>query len=254
MFHVKKSAVLSAISGTTLLFCSLLFSAQCNAALQVDKMFHTSNEHGNGTFTLSNNSSNRVYVKAEVVKLETVDGKLKKTPLTRDNFPLWDLAISPSKAVLNGGEVKDFSVKYLCENNCDRSKDRVYQIRFLPVPPPEDIKGQSIGFRFGVGPAYIIPSLESKVDYDFDYDNKEKKITLYNKGNGFLKMEVNGCPTTTTDTAPSVRKVACRGVFYILAGRKKEFVLPKSMKNDSVKITVANYDQSYEKSHNIFDL
>ncbi|WP_394140113.1 hypothetical protein [Vibrio chagasii] len=251
MYHVKNIQILTLIG---LLF-AIIFTPVSYASLKVNKLFQTANDYGNGSFTLTNSSKVKSYVKADIVKLETVNGELKKTPLTRDNFPLWDLAISPAKTVLYPGEIKDFSVKYLCQKDCDRSKDLVYQVRFVPVEPPKDESGQSVNLLFGVGPAYVIPARDSKIDYDLDYDKEKKTITLFNTGTSFLKMEVDGCPVTATNEAPSLKKMACRGVFYILSGRKKEFMLPENMlKFGSAKVTVVNHDQSYEKSHNISSL
>ncbi|WP_219811970.1 hypothetical protein [Vibrio jasicida] len=229
-------------------------SVSAEANMRVENMFVISNEYGNGLISLTNSSANKMYVRADIIKLETVNGELKKTPLTRDNFPLWDLAVSPAKTVMNPGEIKDFSIKYLCQSNCDRSKDLVYQVQFVPVDPPKKVEGQSVSFRFGVAPAYIIPAQGSEIDYEFSFDKTNKVITLDNTGDGFLKMEVDGCPDTSSEVVPSVKKVACRGVFYILGGRKKEIFLKENMLKYGAKVTVANHDQSYEKSHNISGL
>lgn len=223
------------------------------ANIRVNKMLQTANEHGNGTFTLTNGGKGNLYVKAEITKLDTENGELKKIPLTRENFPLWDLAVSPSKTILHPGEIKDFSLKYLCQKDCDRTKDLVYQVTFLPVEPPKDSKGQSVGLRFGVAPVYILPAEESNVNYDFNYDDKSRTIKLTNNSNTFLKMEVDGCrEESNNELAPT--ESACRAVFYSLAGRVRDIVLPKNMVEFGAKVTVANHDQSYEKSHNISGL
>lgn len=230
-------------------------SMSVEANIQVENMFVISNEHGNGLISVTNRSTSKQYVKADIIKLETVNGELKKIPLTRDNFPLWDLAVSPAKTVMNPGEIKDFSIKYLCQENCDRSKDLVYLVQFVPADPPQNIKGQTVNFRFGIAPAYIIPAENDEIDYELSFDKSKKMITVDNtKGTGVLKMEIDGCPATPSEVVPSVKKVSCRGVFHILGGRKKEFFLKENMLKYGAKVTVANHDQSYEKAHNISGL
>ncbi|PSW16845.1 hypothetical protein C9I98_20025 [Photobacterium sanctipauli] len=128
----------------TLCVALLLNAWQVSAAptFQLDTLFQTSNENGNGIFTLTNTNNKSIFVQGEVLQIKTEKGEIKKVPLNRDNFMIWDLAVNPSKLRLLPGEVRDVAVKYLCQSNCDRSSDLVYQIRFSPVSPPKQFKSK----------------------------------------------------------------------------------------------------------------
>lgn len=230
-------------------FFGLVTSGNAQATIGVDRMFSYSNEKGNGIISVTNRSMTApTYLKGEVIKLSTENGEIQKIPLTRENFPMWDLTVSPSLSVLNPGETKDYSIKYLCQqSSCPRDNDLAYQIRFLPVPPPNKvISGKTVKFRFGMAPVYIIPALKQQVDYTYDYNRKTQEITLNNTGNTFVKMEVDGC-----NKEKLKENKMCRGVYHILAGRKKVIKLPDDMVDNGARVKVANHDQSIEKSYNI---
>lgn len=209
----------------------------------VDSLFKSSNERGHGVFTVSNQGREPLYLTGEVSRIETQDGEIKKIPLTRDNFPLWDLALNPTKAVLQVGEVRDFSVKYLCETQCDRSEDLVYQIRFSPSVEASSNEGQQVSFLFGMAPYYVIPALKQKVDYEWDYQEEKKEININNTGNTFLKVELNQCRKQRTKEMSQ-----CRAVYYVLSGHHKTISLPEFFDDAPITVKVANHDQSIEKT------
>ncbi len=232
---VKKAHLLA------LLLCSTQVVA--SPSFNVDSLFKSSNQKGHGVFTVSNQGREALYLAGEILRVEIQNGEIKKTPLTRDNFPLWDLALEPTKAVLQTGEVRDFSVKYLCEYECDRSQDLVYQIRFFPSVEDQPNEGQQVSFLFGMAPYYIIPALEQDVDYEWDYQEKEKKIQVNNVGNTFLKIELNQCHEQRSDITSQ-----CRAVYHVLSGYRKTIQLPKFFDDSPIIVKVANHDQSIEKT------
>lgn len=211
------------------------------AAMNLDTLFLAGNDNGNGIFTATNGTDSPEYIQTTVVKVDVRGGKLIKTPLTRDNFPLWDLAVNPAKTMLQPGEVRNFAVKSLCQRNCDREVDALYQIRFTPVANPEQEKGQSVNIRFGMAPYYVIPATKQRVEYDVMTSEDKQQVTVDNTGNTFIKLEFNACHSLAKN------KKNCRAVYHVLAGRSKTIALPAEMAGRNVQVTVANYDQSIQK-------
>lgn len=238
---MKNKLTLSFAKSVTV-FLSMLISTSVFAGptFTLDSLLKSGNDDGHGSFTLTNSESETVYVKGEVVQIKVVDGDIKKIPLTRENFPLWDLSINPSKLRLLPGEVRDVAVKYLCQKDCDRSKDSVYQIRFTPVSAPEKIDGQKVVFAFGLAPYYVVPALTSEVDYDWSYDEDAHVVSVYNKGNTYLKIEFDNCNNNLR------KERRCRAVFNVLSGRKLDIKLEEGLRGNNVNVTVADHDQRFE--------
>lgn len=224
-----------------LVLCAM--QAGASPVFHVDSLFKSSNERGHGMFTVSNQGREPLYLTGEVLRIETQHGEIKKIPLTRDNFPLWDLALNPTKAVLQVGEVRDFSVKYLCETQCDRSEDLVYQIRFYPSVDESSKENSQVSFLFGMAPYYVIPALKQKVDYEWDYQQEKKEIHINNTGNTFLKIELSQCQSLRAKG-----KSQCRAVYHVLSGHHKTISLPAFFDDAPITVKVANHDQSIEKS------
>lgn len=206
----------------------------------LDSLLKAGNDDGHGSFTLTNTNDETVYVKGEVIQIKVEEGDIKKIPLTKENFLLWDLSINPSKLQLLPGEVRDVAVKYLCQKDCDRSKDSVYQIRFTPVSAPVEMDGQKVVFAFGLAPYYIVPALTSEVDYEWNYDEDAHVVSVYNKGNTYLKIEFDNC----NNNLRSERR--CRAVFNVLSGRKLDIKLEEGLQGNNVNVTVADHDQRFE--------
>ncbi|CAH1534392.1 conserved exported hypothetical protein [Vibrio owensii] len=229
------------ISCSLMLFSSIAVnSVSATPTFTLDTLFKTSNENGNASFTLRNTQRENVFVKGEVLQVKVVDGEIKKIPLTRDNFPLWDLAINPAKLRLLPGEVRDVAVKYLCQKDCDRTKDLVYQIRFSPIAAPSDSNEQRVDIGFGMAPYYIIPALDPKVTYEWNYDEEKHEVRVNNTGNTYLKIEVDNC----NNKLRTVKN--CVAVYNVLAGRVLDIDLPDTLKGKNVRVTVADHDQRYQ--------
>lgn len=225
---------------TTIIGWVLLYSFNTHAqTLSVDNLIKVGNDNGHGSFTLSNYQRETIYVNSEVLQIKVIDGKIKKIPLTRENFPIWDLAVNPSKLRLLPQELRDVAVKYLCQTDCDRSKDLVYQVRFSPVAPPEQSDEQKVTFTFGVAPYYIVPALEPKVDYTWEYNQTAQIVRVKNTGNTYLKIEFDNCNDLSDVNS-------CRATYHVLSGRKMDIKLPEGVQGSNVKVTVADHDQRNE--------
>ncbi len=214
-------------------------------AINLDSMFLSSNSHGNGILTGTNSTQAKEYIKASVYKVEVQDNMLIKTPLTRENFHLWDLVVNPAKTMLQPGERRNFAVKYLCKEDCFRETDNIYQIRFTPIAPPGSEEGTSVNIRFAMAPYYIIPATEQRVEYELDVDDDKQSFTINNTGNTYIKVEFNACNVLLMDNNN------CRALYHILAGRDRTISLPGSMVGKSIKVTVANHDQSIQKVYTL---
>lgn len=210
----------------------------------VDSMIKVSNKVGSETFTLTNTAEDKIYISGEIYRIELKDGEIEKTKLTRDNFSSWDLSLHPRKAIMEKGEVRDFSVKYLCEKQCDRSKDLVYQVVFEPaLASSPDTDTHNVSMIISMGPYYIIPALNQKVDFDWDYNKERKEIRFKNTGNTFLRVEFNHC-SGLDDTSES----RCRLVRSFISGRERTISFPPSFGDSSISVTVVNHDESFKKT------
>lgn len=211
---------------------------------QLDTLLLSANASGNGVFTVTSSAKETLYLEASVVKITMNNGEIEKVPLTRDNFPLWDVAVNPTKLVMRPGESKPVAVKYLCQSNCAREEDSVYQVRFTPAL--EDSGGdnqQDVQFRFGLAPYYVIPALEQNVDYSWEYDEEKQEVAIHNTGNTMVKVEFDNC-----NNLDGMRTTSCRAVYPILAGRYKKIELPEGLHGNNVQVKVANHDQSIERN------
>lgn len=209
------------------------------STFSVDSLLKVGNDNGHGTFTVTNTQKETVYVKGEVLQVKVSSGEIEKIPLTRENFPIWDLAVNPSKLRLLPGEIRDVAVKYLCKADCDRSRDLVYQIRFSPVSAPDEVEGQSVSFSFGMAPYYIVPASQQRMEYSWDYDEKAHTVKVHNTGNTYLKIQFDNCN--------KLRAInSCRAVYHVLSGRKMRIELPEGIQGRNVQVTVANHDQRYQ--------
>lgn len=232
----KIRTILLAVCGLAMVHSN----ANAASTFQIDTLLQVSNERGNGVFTLSNDSNQTVYVKGEVLQVKVIDGEIVKIPLTRENFPIWDLAVNPSKLRLMPGEVRDVAVKYLCQGeNCDRSQDRVYQVRFSPVSAEDNSDTTEVKLAFGMAPYYIIPAENQNVEYDWNFDKSTQTVSIENTGNTHVKIEFDNC-----NEYRSIQQ--CRAVYHVLAGRYMAIELPEGLRGDNVKVTVANHSQRIE--------
>ncbi|HIF9086834.1 TPA: hypothetical protein ACX6PR_003758 [Photobacterium damselae] len=230
------------------LFLSLLCVSHIVSALSIDSLFLVSDQVGKDSFSIANNSNDRVYLKTEMLQVKVENNGIKKVKLDKDNLLLWDVALEPSVAILNPGESRIFSAKSLCQNNCDRDEDKVYQFRFIPSDDPREIKAKkSISFQFGVAPFYIMPASKQHVEYNYKFDKKTKKLHVSNTGNTFIKFEVNNCSNYRNNG-----KKSCKTVHYVLSGISQDFLLPDRLISSTTKVKFANYDQSIEKQVSLF--
>ncbi|MFS1463014.1 hypothetical protein BCU30_017105 [Vibrio lentus] len=222
----------------------LLMTTFSSHAFSIDKMLLIAGEDGNGVFTLTSSKSQPEYIKGGVSQVKVENGELDRVELTKDNLPLWDLALLPNKIILNPGERRRVSVKNLCQANCDNlKKDKVYQVTFMPSIIDGDKKESRIGINYGYAPYYIVPAKVSNVDYKVKYSGSE--VYVENNGNTFFYIQFDNCK-------PNSVSQKCKQTNTILSGRKKAIKLAEGLQNvDSLSVKVANHDYSYNRSFTI---
>lgn len=219
----------------------LLMTTSLSHAFSIDKMLLIAGEDGNGVFTLTSTKAEPEYIKGSVSQVEVENGELEKVELTKDNLPLWDLALLPNKLILNPGERRRVSVKNLCQVNCDNlEKDKVYQVTFMPSSIDENNKESRVGINYGYAPYYIVPAINPNVEYEIKYNGSE--VYVENNGNTFFYIQFDNCK-------PNSASKKCKQTNTILSGRKKTIKLAEGLQNvDSLSVKVANHDYSYNKN------
>lgn len=219
----------------------LLMMSSFSHAFSIDKMLLIAREDGNGVFTLTSSKTEPEYIKGSVSQVKVENGELEKVELTKDNLPLWDLALLPNKLILNPGERRRVSVKNLCQVNCyDLEKDKVYQVTFMPSVIDGDKKESRIGINYGYAPYYIVPARNANVDYEVKYNGSE--VYVENNGNTFFYIQFDNCKPNSVSNK-------CKQTNTILSGRKKTIKLAEGLQNvDSLSVKVANHDYSYNKN------
>ncbi|BAJ02816.1 hypothetical protein SVI_2845 [Shewanella violacea DSS12] len=224
----------------------MLASLLCSSAsaIGLSNMFLVANDSGSGLYTLFNNDSSNLYIKTKVQKVTLVDGEFVEEDYTRENFLSWDITVNPTKAVLRGQEAKDFSVKTLCGERCDRSKDSYYLVSFIPVEGEEDIDNPKMNFVYGFSAYYVIPATESHVELDASLSNDV--VTVNNTGNTFVTAIIDRC--NSLDNAKG-----CRTDFKVLAGRKFTYKVPALLLGEKLDIEFLNHDETVSRKVTLVD-
>ncbi|MCG9778826.1 hypothetical protein [Photobacterium damselae] len=213
--------------------------------IAIDSLVKFANKKNHSTyFSVVNSGKNDAYLLTKMTKVDVVNNKLVKQKLSITNMNKWKLFVSPPKMILRGGEEKKIKVQYHCTGDeCNTSKDIVYQIPITPVPYTEDKGPSSINMAFGFSPYFIIPAKDQKVNYD--YKIKNGKFHIKNTGNTYINAVISICE--------KIQKNDCIYEYKVLSGRDIEFKLPKKiLEKKSGLLTVVNYDQSYRKTDKIY--
>lgn len=224
---------------------ALALASQSAHALRIDKMLTTSDEKGNGYFTLVNELAQTSFITAQIDKVNVVNGELVKEPYTENNLKDWDITVTAPKLILESGRVRQVGVRSLCASNCQFEQDRVYQITFSPVPyvaeGEEPAEGGALNINFGYSPYFIIPAKESDVGYKMTYDGKSIHAT--NTGNTYVRFMVSQCTSNT--------QTECSATYTLLSGRTLTIDLPEKLRQDTLNLMVVNHDESYRQRQSL---
>lgn len=227
----------------TILFIATLFVSLCTNAFSIDSMVLVSERDGNGVFTLTSTQKQPEYIKGEISQVRVIDGNLEKFVLTKDNIPMWDLAIIPTKMILNPGERRRVAVKNLCQHDCQGlTQDKVYQIEFTPAHTNDSQEESQIGIQMGYAPYFIIPAEISEVNYDIEYNRDKGALHVNNQSNTLLYLQLDACVE-----GEIIEK--CKNTYTMLAGRIKDIDLSEVfIGHEKLKLKIATYDYSYNET------
>lgn len=227
-----------------LFFCTLLFSSS-GFAIGLSNMFLVGNDLGSGLYTLFNNKSSNLYINTNISRVYLEGGEIKEEVYTKDNFLSWDITVNPSKALLRGNEAKDFSIKTLCGERCDRSKDSYYLISFVPVEG-EVVEGNQdqVNLVYGFKAYYVIPATESKVE--FTASLSDNVVTIINTGNTFITAQIDKCRELKNTQG-------CRVQYKVLAGRKRTFEVPEQLRSQTQILETFNHDETVTRKVKLSD-
>lgn len=223
------------------LLCALCFPS-LTQALQLDTMLLVSDKQGNGVFSLTNELPKTSLINGKIVEIDVVDGQLKETPYTKENLQDWKITLTNPNLILEQNRTKQVGVRSLCDGDCNFLSDKVYQIYFSPIPYDKGAgnKVPTLGINYGYAPIYIIPAKKSHVRYNLE--NKGDALYVNNKGNTFIRIQIDACGKAKGNV-----ETGCRTTFTALAGREITFKLNEKFRSSSLKIRIANFDNSYFK-------
>lgn len=217
-----------------------LFATTTGYAFSVDSMVKVSDKNGNGVFTLTSTKGEPEYISGEIEQVSVEDGAIKKIKLTKDNLPIWDLALLPTKVILYPGEMRRVAVKNLCQKNCTNlEKDKVYQISFKPSSSEDGLEKSNVGINFGYAPYFIVPAEKIDIKYNYSYDSNG--LNFKNDSNTFLYVQLDNCQKGKIIEG-------CKKTYTFLSGREKSIPLTKEFSNlKKIKMRIATHDYEYNE-------
>jgi len=222
------------------LIMPFLFSTATGYAFSVDSMVKVSDKNGNGVFTLTSTQVEPEYISGGIEQVSVTDGTIKKIKLTKENLPIWDLALLPTKVILYPGEMRRVAVKNLCQKNCSNLKrDKVSQISFKLSSPVDSMGSSNVGINFGYAPYFIVPAEKKEIKYDYSYDSKG--LNFKNNSNTFLYVQIDNCQKGKIIEG-------CKQTYTFLSGREKTIPLNKQFSNlNEIKMKIATHDYEYNE-------
>lgn len=214
-------------------------------ALSIDSMVIISGQHGSSdSYVLTNNSTEPLFMRTEVSRIDIKNNDEKEIPFTRDNLAEWTITLDPALFILDPGESRKVSLRPLTEK-AHRNHDEVYSVSFIPKAYKQTEKDKdSMNLQVGFRAFYIVPAGKSNMDYDLNYDRKSGKLTIDNKGNTVVLAVLDQCRNGVRD---DVNK-PCSMTFMAVAGKTKVFDVPQWLRLKKMAFEVQNHDKTYRKS------
>lgn len=195
--------------------------------------------------TVSNQDGYRQFVNLHISEVDVVDGKLIPMAYTKENIDRWSLETWPSKMIIDDGQSKKFSIRYIGDEDLDH--DRIYSIGVVPTPyysegeaPPNTVQ-----MVIGVSPYVIVPAKTDKpLSYSVKYE--DKAIVVKNLGETYFRAVVKGC-----DSIALKRPVReCVNSSYVLSGRELTIALPEKS-NKEVEVSFKTNNSTYKQTFNM---
>lgn len=210
-------------------------------AMTIDTMLKISDDNGTGVFSITNDLNETSFIKIKPAKVVSDNnGNLKKIEYNKDNFNEWEISLTQSKVIVEPKRVKNIGVRSLCSESCDRTKDTVYAIKFLPSPYRKDGETKpSVTINYGYEALFVIPA--KNPEYKYNIKRVRDDVLFENKSNSLIRVSINQCN--------GQRKSNCSRSVVVLSGRNKRIKLPVNARQDVLSLEILGYDNSfYEKS------
>lgn len=226
--------------------CTILVASQVKA-IEIDAILKFTDKSGKQTFTLTNDSNKRMFVKVNVAELKVVNGEIEKVPYTRQNLNEWMMDVSPIKSIVEPGFEKQFAAQVRCSVDCTGQKDRIFQIGFSPTPYLEnEEQGKStVQLTMGIAAVLIQPGIPQPLAYDLAYSGTS--VIFHNRGESYFQASVDSCPPDATRT----ERYTCTKEFTVLAGRKLSVELPESMRAPSLTVVIKTHAQAFTQTEKL---
>ncbi|AWK84141.1 hypothetical protein BST98_19380 [Photobacterium damselae] len=208
-------------------------------AMTIDTMLKISDDNGTGVFSITNDLDDPSFIKIKPAKIVSDgNGNLKRIEYTKNNFDEWEISLTQSKVIVEPQRVKNIGVRSLCSEGCDRSKDTVYALKFLPTPYTKDgEKKKSVTINYGYEALFVIPA--KKPEYKYNIKRVGDDILFENRGNSLIRVSINQCN--------GKRKSSCSRSVVVLSKRNKKILLPVNARQDVLSLEILGYDNSFYK-------
>ncbi|WP_045450109.1 molecular chaperone [Vibrio owensii] len=226
---------------------SALIGGTANAGIAISSMIEFT-ENGITEFNITNVEEYRQFIHVQARELQVGDkGELITVPYTRDNLEQWSLFVNPARAIVEPSGKKAFRVRYQALPNNDKTKDKAYQLSFIPTPyfGESSEKNSAVQVAVGFAPFVVVPAEEDQA-LKYTIKHNGESLTVENKGKTYIRGYLDACPA---DIEKSERD-DCQKMVYVLSGRKLDVDLPENMQH---QIEV-NFSTHHSKFKDKFDL
>lgn len=212
-------------------------------AIEINSMFMVADSDGSGVFTIKNTNENRIFLNVAMFELEISEDNVQKIPYTRENLKDWKIDVRPAKTIIEPGQEKDFKVTMKCGANCEKDKEQLFQLGFVPTPyfDPSLHAEQAVQMAIGFGALFLNPAEDQPIDFDASYIGDTVKI--HNKGSSYLKAKVSTCPPNTKVSESS----ACTKIVNVMPSRTLQIALPEEMQKQSVELHLDTNQDKYSQ-------
>ncbi|AXY00460.1 hypothetical protein D1115_03650 [Vibrio alfacsensis] len=224
----------------------VMLSAAMNVqALGVDSLIKVMDD-SRDVITISNNDGFRQFVNLSISDVDVVDGDLVATAYNKENIDSWSLEVQPSKLILDNGQSKRISIRYL--GNDSREKDKVYAINVVPTPyyAQDETPPNTVQIVIGVAP-YVVLAAKQDKPLAYTVKHEGEYVRVKNLGNTYFRANLKACDSI----ALKVPVNQCISSSHVLSGRELKIPLPEKAGNNEIEVSFSTHYNTYKET---FDL
>ncbi|ELR8704378.1 hypothetical protein V4T45_003991 [Vibrio vulnificus] len=224
------------------LLLASLVTATCANAIEINSMMLIADSNGEATFTIKNTQETRIFMNVGMQEMRVVDGKITRTPYSRENIGDWKIDVRPAKTIIDVNHIKDFKVSMKCGDTCE-DKDEVFQIGFVPTPYFEEgEEQQTVAAVIGFGAVFLKPGSDKPIQQSSYFDGEN--VVIENKGDSFFQARISNCAKNTAKENVD----DCTKNITVLPGRKYELQLPAEMRKNYVDVYLTTNRDKYKEN------